>query len=371
MPLKILSIITYKFIKPTDGGKNGIYYQHKYLANHATLMAAGVAANEIDTTLNYELIPIFSSGIWRYINPITIFKIRNIIKQNKIDIILFQHPYLGWMIPILRILCNVKFAVRSHNVEYMRFKDLNRWWWRGLQWYENWVQNNIDYLLCVTEDDHQFFKENGTKSKIIDLPYGTEINAYPIDRPKCKEQIIAKYDLDADTKIILFNGSFGYAPNIAGLDIILEKVNPILLNQNTNYKILICGGGLQPKYDLLKAYSNKNIIYCGFVDDISIYFKAADIFLNAVQGGGGVKTKLVEALAFGCTCISSEDGAGGIVKNKCGNQLITTPNYDAEAMAKKVIIQLANNESSQTPSSFYDYYNWDSIMKRVVGEMRK
>ncbi len=94
----------------------------------------------------------------------------------------------------------------------------------------------------------------------------------------------------------------------------------LLEQKDFRYKILVCGKGLPYFFNDLKDYADKNIIYAGFVDDISAYFKAADIFLNPILSGGGVKTKAIEALAMNCTVISTELGAMGIEKKVCGRK---------------------------------------------------
>ena len=48
----------------------------------------------------------------------------------------------------------------------------------------------------------------------------------------------------------------------------------------------------------LKDYHDSNIIYCGFVEDIDLYFKWCDIFLNPLQDGGGIKTNDAIRIVF-------------------------------------------------------------------------
>jgi polysaccharide biosynthesis protein PslH len=133
---------------------------------------------------------------------------------------------------------------------------------------------------------------------------------------------------------------------------------------------VICGGGLKDGFDDLKNNKYPNITYCGFVDDINPYFLAADIFVNPVQGGGGIKTKLIESIAFGCTCVSSADGAKGLVQSTCPAKLIISKDYDGADMAQKILPLLAQSHLPETPTSYYNYYNWDKIMERVVQEMQ-
>src|SRR5687767_8429839 len=105
-----------------------------------------------------------------------------------------------------------------------------------------------------------------------------------------------KHAIGENETIILFNGVLDYKPNLDALLVILEKINPFLLaHPSFKYKILICGKNLPDDLNELKAYKDKNILYAGFVNDIDAYFKGADLFLNPVQSGGGIKTKMVEA----------------------------------------------------------------------------
>jgi polysaccharide biosynthesis protein PslH len=133
------------------------------------------------------------------------------------------------------------------------------------------------------------------------------------------------------------------------------------------YKIIICGKRLPAYLDELKAYTGKNIIYAGFVDDIENYFKGSDIFLNPVQSGGGVKTKVAEAIGFGTTVISTKTGAEGLHKEVCGNKLILVADSDWKGFAK-MILQNAGKHV-QTPVEYYEMYYWGNLVKRMIRDV--
>ncbi len=365
--MNILYIVPYQFSKPTGGGKFAIFNQIKYISKIATITIAGVAANEATPEFDCNMMPVFSNAASRYINLLKFFTLRNIIRENKIQLIILEHPYMAPLGILLQKLCGVKFAIRSQNVEYLRFKDMGKWWWRILQMFEKWAHNQADAVLCITEDDKAFFKNQGVKSKLIDFPFGTCIASSPLDKFDCKQQILKQHQLSSDTKIILYNGTLNYLPNVTGLDIILDHVNPYLQEHLSNYKIIICGSKLPEKYNALIAIPN--VIYCGFVEDIGVYFKGADVFINPVQGGGGIKTKLVEALAYGTTTISSKDGAKGLIQSTAVGKLIITPDFDGITMAKKIIEEVLKTANIPTPKSYYDYYYWPNIAQKVVKEL--
>jgi hypothetical protein len=86
--------------------------------------------------------------------------------------------------------------------------------------------------------------------------------------------------------------------------------------------------------------------------------------LNAVQSGGGIKTKMVESIAFGTTVITTDTGAAGIHKNICDDKLVVVADNKWDDFAKAVIAHVDKNEI--TPPSYYQYYYWGNIVKKVV-----
>src|SRR5207253_1832471 len=117
---------------------------------------------------------------------------------------------------------------------------------------------------------------------------------------------------------------------------ILFKINPLLNIPGSDYKIIICGKNLPAEMNELKEYADQNIIYAGFVDDISTYFKGSDIFINPVSDGGGIKTKLVEALGYGLNAVSTIIGSTGVNQDLCNGKLLLSGNDDWREFANNM-----------------------------------
>ena len=114
----------------------------------------------------------------------------------------------------------------------------------------------------------------------------------------------------------------------------------------------------------LKAYADKNIIYAGFVDDITLYFKGADIFINPVTDGGGIKTKLVEALGYNLNAVSTINGATGVDENMCNGKLLTTEDDDWESFSVKMREAVFVGQSIK--DDFFNHFYWDNIAKKAA-----
>lgn len=352
------------------GGQKGIALFYKYLSQLVSLNCFTIKKNEPDEP--YVVIHQISNSKWRYLNPLLFFKMKKLADETNRTHLLFEHPYYAWMILLFKIFTSKKIIVHSHNIESERFKSIGKWWWRILWLYEQAAYKMADYVWFKTEEDKHyatlFFKVHDDRCFVI--PYGVENNALPeLDELRqCRKTLLEMYQLEGNTKLILFNGTLSYKPNIDALQHILDKINPSLLESQLQYKILVCGKGLPLQMNDLKDYTARNIIYCGFVEDIDLYFKGCDIFLNPLQDGGGIKTKLVEALGFGKPCVSSENGAIGVDPQYTSGRLHIVADKDWHAYVE-AILEVCKQEISNNNTPFYEHFSWARIAEKAVSSI--
>jgi polysaccharide biosynthesis protein PslH len=370
--LNILYITSYKYLKPRNGGQFCQYFTHQYLGKISNLYVAGVRSNDAMDDKNFTLLPVFSDAKLRYINPFYFFHLKKIIKEKEIEVVILEHPYLAWLVFLLKSFLPIRWVIRSENVEYLRFKSVKKKWWRILRWYETWAHKRADYVWCITQEDRKQIEKDifPAKTQLLDFPYGTVETERPKDKLSCRQTICKELNISTESTIILFNGTLNYPPNRIGLDAILEVINPLLQKSSLNYKIIICGSQLPPEYNQLEAYKNQNILYCGFVDDITSYFKGADIFLNPIIGGGGIKTKLVDALASNTQSISTVDGAVGLYPFATGNCLVIIKDGDWNAFAEKIIELAEVKTKNDIPDTFYEYYGWSNNLTHLLSLLK-
>lgn len=363
----ILSLVPYKIFPAQMGGQKGIALFYKYLSQHVSLRVITTKNNQSQEP--YPVFNIISNASSRYINPFLFFKIKRISYQNQITHLLFEHPYFAWLLFLCKIFLSQKIILHTHNIESERFKSIGKWWWKILFYYERLAMKTADILWFKTKEDMQYAQSNfGVDTKKCQvIPYGIEEKYLPSEQEitAAKAEVRNLYKLNENELIILFNGTLSYKPNLDALDFILEKINPLLYQSGKPYKILICGKNLPAHYHQLKDYVSKNICYCGFVDDINLYFKASDIFLNPLQDGGGIKTKLVEALGFGKYTVSSQNGAIGVDADLTNGRLKVVSDKDWGGYAQAILDYLPSIEKRDN-QSFYDTFSWESIAEKAL-----
>ncbi len=364
-----MSLVSYRFLPPRMGGQRGIALFNEFLSRQLPFACITVKANE-GYPVAYHLLPVLSDSRLRYANPLYITKLGSYIRRHRITHLIIEHPYYGWLGTLLKWIYGVKLIVHSHNMEHQRFRSLGKWWWKLLYQYERWTHRRASLSFFITEEDRQTaLQQFGLKEKdCITVTYGIEWDKPPglDEKEQARQQLLEYYGWNSSTVLYLFNGTLDYLPNLAALDIILQEINPRL--QKTApfpYKILVCGNRLPAAYQELKDHPN--ILYAGFVDDISLYFKAAAVFLNPVNEGGGIKTKLVEAIGYGCQAVSTANGAIGVDPSICNGKLAIAEGWEQFAAAA-ISMALKPSVAGQP---YFDHFYWGNIAARAAAAIRQ
>lgn len=343
---------------------NALFYQ--YLSSLIPVTILSTKNNDFPANTKVTFIPLLSNSRLRYINPFIFFDIKKEIKKNNSTHLIFIHPYYGWLVALFRWFTDIKLVIHSHNIESLRFKSMDKWWWKIMWHYEKFTYRTADLNFFITDEDRHFAI---SQYKVKDfcchvLTYGIEMKEGPTinERIIAREKLCQMHDISPGEKILLFNGTLDYKPNLDAVDTIIEQINPRLVKVHERYKIIICGKNLPPEYSRLEKYRSVNIIYAGYVEDINIYFKGADLFINPVIGGGGIKTKLVEALGFNLSVVSTLSGAIGIPNLLAEKKLRVVSDNDWNAFANEI---LHFGDEINTPPAFFNHFYWANIASQA------
>ena len=365
MQPRIVSLVSYAFLPAKVGGQKHIALFYEYLSAYIPVHCVTTSRNDPAYAKGYRVENILSTSIVRYMNPFYFFLLRKRIRQEAASHLLIEHPYYGWLAVLLKWFCKVPLVIHSHNIESIRFKTIGKPWWRLLWYYERFVHRQADYNLFITDADKAYaVKAYGlVVEKCMTATYGITTSEPPAAEAKAaaRAQLLQHYGLAPATTLLFFNGTFDYLPNRQGLYSITEQLNPLLArNPDFKYAILVCGRDIP---EALLQTAIPNVYFAGFVNDISQYFMGADVFINPITSGGGIKTKLVEALGYNLNAVSTRTGATGIPTALCGEKLLLSDDGDWRTFAENII--RATRVTQQIPAAYYDFFYWGSIAKRT------
>ncbi len=364
----VLGIVSYKVFPAQMGGQKHIVDFYNHLSAQTDIVLVTSKENGNTGEHPYPVLP-FLYNHWKGIlNLRYIFRLKKLVQQHNMDVICIEHSYFGWMGMLLRWLTKKPFVIRSQNIEAHRFRDMGRPWWRLYEWYEKMVHRKADHSFFITEEDNRWALQQWqlAPDKCSVLTYGMPAFE-PVSAEKrrvLKQQLLSQYAIPAGTRLFLFNGSLNYIPNIDALRIIVNEIIPVLTAVAYPFRLFICGKDLDEQW-VQVLRSCPGIIYTGFVEDIDLYLDCTDCFINPVTLGGGIRTKLVQALAHDQFVISTKTGAQGINTGITGNKLVIVNDYDWKAFAGKMMEEELP-VYTPVPTAFQDEFNWNSIVQKAL-----
>ncbi len=369
----VLGIISYKVFPAQMGGQKYIVNYYTELAKNAKVVLAVSKDNQVERYTPYKTLPFLYNHWLAFLNLIYVYRLCRIIKKERISVIMIDHSYFGWLGILLKWLTSKKLAIKSANIETLRFKDMRRIGWQLYDLYEGWVHRHADLNFFITEEEKQraITRWNLMPQTCKTIFYGTKTThpASGEERKNYRRILLEKNNLSPDTKLFLFNGTLDYLPNADALYVILKELMYRLETSSAPFRIFICGNRISEEW--AKALNdNPNIIFHGFEQNINKYYYGTDCFICPVTLGTGIKTKIVEALAHGQRVIACKKSGEGFNVAELGKQLTLIEDYNWKAFAD-AMLQLNMQEESTTPESFYRQFNWPSIVEKSILSLQK
>ncbi|ABB32229.1 glycosyl transferase group 1 [Geobacter metallireducens RCH3] len=273
----------------------------------------------------------------KYDSPAMRAKIREIIANNKIDLVhvdlLPLSVYLSEFFHLPKILVN-------HNVESIR---LQRWaesdpstlkraflklQWQRLCRFEKEMVNRFDRCIAVSELDRDVLVGMGITIPISVVPNGTNTEFFkPIGRPPVENSVLWLGHMDVHT-------------NRDAVLYFWREICP-LIRQRQPDATMIFVGTAPPREIAEAAASDPRVRVTGFVDDIRTYVDEARVVVVPIRIGSGTRLKILDAMGMGKAIVSTSVGCEGLAVEHGRNILVAdTP----EAFADEVMSVLANRD---------------------------
>ena len=136
-----------------------------------------------------------------------------------------------------------------------------------------------------------------------------EVPAFTNSAVISARQLPAPTEPDTRSLWVGCGGQFGHPPNVEALVWLNEALAPALAARCPGVRIAIAGRGAR---QALAGTPHPALEWLGFVDDYDAFLRSCRVFLAPLRSGGGVKVKVLEALACGCPVVTTPIGAEGI-----------------------------------------------------------
>ncbi len=366
--LKFVSIVWHTVFPPKYGGQKLVAQFNENLASQAELICLCAKTNINSAESTYKIVPILPAGKLQFVNPLVWMRILRFLLKEKTTHLVLEHPYHGVAALLAKKIQGLKLIVHSHNIEFSRFREQRKYWWPLLARFEKWIHRKADWNLFTTSEDMQFAQENFQLpvEKCMVIPYGGSMNTNPHSREEARRIIAGKYGIHPNEKILLFAGTLDYAPNAKAVENLFHIVAPALKDFSSfRFRILICGRNSFKAFSYLNHLKHDHITMTGEVEDATLLFAAADVFVNPVTSGGGVQTKNIDALRCGLNVICFEHMLNGIPVATVKEKLFIAGKNDW-GMFVKQLLEACTAPSMPVSNDFFEYFNQYEHIKTFI-----
>lgn len=227
--------------------------------------------------------------------------------------------------------------------------------WRKLARYERQVCNQLDQIIVVSAEDAAALREIGIHKPLIVVPNGVDPRFFAATESRV-----------VDPNLLLFTGTLDFRPNVDAIVWFVRAVLPLIRRAWPAAHLQIVGRAPSAAITALGLPGVVDVI--GAVADIRAYFAAAAVYVLPMRIGGGVRLKLLEALATGTPLVSTTMGAAGVDGLQPNQHCLLADDPQAFANATVQLLrdralaqQLAHNGAQLVQQA----YDWRVIVPRL------
>lgn len=232
-----------------------------------------------------------------------------ILKESSFDIIhlesIFCLPYLQ----AIRSTSKAKVIVRAHNIEHIIWQRLaeqesntfkkaylnllsNR-----LKAYEITELKKVDGIVPISEEDKHGLIQLGVHVPMEVIPMGLSVAA------------IAREPLSTGSLQLYHVGSMDWQPNVEAVEYFIQDIWPVIHSNHPDVSCHFAGRNMAAN---LRSQHKPPLHVHGELASVADFAADKQIMLAPLLSGGGMRIKIVEAMAMGKVVLSTTIGAEGI-----------------------------------------------------------
>ena len=283
-------------------------------------------------------------------------KIQSIVNNNKIDLIInfflrTAEFVKNYDVPKILLAedCRSFYQERTHKISKDLYQKLIRFYEsKKLRYYESSITDYFDITTLVTHDDIDRMKLLNNNSRLSLLSNGVDIEKFKLPVGS------------NNRKNLLFTAKLNCWTNIVMVRRLVREILPGILMEKPDAVLNIVGAN--PTREILGLQSD-NVKIISNVDDISIYYQNAVVYIHPHQGGAGIQNKVLEAMACGCPVVTTNSGSRGISIVSGENGFIAENNNAIIDVVLNLLgnTSLADRIGKNARETIVQNYSWDLI----------
>jgi glycosyltransferase involved in cell wall biosynthesis len=240
--------------------------------------------------------------------------------------------------------------------------------WRKLKRYESLVMRQCDAVVAVAAEDRATLLGLAPAATIGVVPNGVD-TAY-FSRAAMAADRVATLSFSAPT--LVFSGTLDFRPNVDAVTWFVREVLPQVRARRPDARLLVVGK--RPAPALRRLADEGALLLTGEVADVRPYLAGAAVYVVPMRIGGGVRLKLLEALALELPTVSTSMGAEGLAGLRAGEHCLVAD--DAAGFAEATLQLLDEPVLGQTLGAAgrvlaCQRYDWEVIVPKLEALYRE
>ena len=312
----------------------------------------------------------------RFITPGSRKRLKALLQKQTFDIIQIEGLSMVPYVSVVSYLTKAPVIFRPHNAEYLIWQRMacaeknpfRKIYFfllsRQIRKYEKKAARIFKAILPISPDENLIFRKWNPTALTLTIPYGLEI-------PHAKREIPPP-----QAPALLFLGALDWQPNIRGLLWFLKNVWPFLARDIPGIRLKIAGRNPGTKLIRQIRLTTKNmggdqsgIDFLGEIGSTGPFYQSGSVFIVPLLAGGGIRIKILQAMARKKAVVSTTIGAAGIPAIS-GHDIFIADQAEEFAQAIKNLINNPGLFQKITENALFllqDYFN----EKRIINNLDK
>ncbi len=294
-------------------------------------------------------------------------KLKDVLLSFKPDVIQVESVYLSTYMPVIKMNSDALNVLRLHNVEYQIWKGLEKKTKNHLKrlYFDNltkrvrdferaaWKQ--YDLLLAITEKDASLVSRLAETSNIIVAPFSIDM---PEIKPETGRERWVGYHI----------GAMDWMANQDGMKWFLKHAWPYVHKALPKFEFYFAGRNMPEEFKKMHL----NGVYCyDEVPSAEEFIADKKILIVPLLTGGGIRVKILEAMAAGKVVITTSTGIKGIEAAPGMHYLRV---HKPEDFARAIKWCFDNQEAAEKMTEnarkmVIEKYERKKVMKEVLSEV--
>ncbi len=331
--MKILVMASKISWPPVDGGRIAAYEPMRHLTEHGHrigFLGFGSPSDADELRVHVGLLfsraiqhntqsNIFSAALSllsplpytaaKYRSAAMIAAMREVFQEERFDLVQVEGTQMAHYLGEAQR-HGVPTVLRLHNVEadlaarYARTVHGPLRWFvseqaRRMRRFEEAACRQASLCLAITEEDAAVIRSRVPEAQLAVSPAGVDLKRF------------APHPISEEPGKVVFIGGLDWPPNADSVRWFRSEIWPKVHQEEPTATWVVVGKG--PSADMLRwPEEDRSIQVTGYVEDVRVHLNSASVVVAPIRSGGGMRIKILEALASGKPVVSTRLGAEGI-----------------------------------------------------------